>query len=127
MKLSRRVLARYIATELQSGKNRKEVVNLLAAYIVEHRLHGQLELILADIATNLATLGHVEATVTTARPLTDELRTELLDYVKRVEGSSDITLNESVDPSLLGGVVIETPGKRFDASVATKLKRLRSA
>ena len=127
MKLPRRVLARYIATELQSGKNRKEVVNLLAAYIVEHRLHGQLELILADIATNLATLGHVEATVTTARPLTDELRTELLDYVKRVEGSSDITLNESVDPSLLGGVVIETPGKRFDASVATKLKRLRSA
>lgn len=127
MKLSRRVLARYVATELQAGKNHKEVVQALAAYIIEHRLQGQLELVLADIATNLATLGHIEATVTTARPLTGELRKDLLDYVERIEGSSDITLNESVDPSLLGGVIVETPGKRFDASIATKLKRLRNA
>lgn len=127
MKLSRRVLARHIATELQSGKNRKDVVELLAAYVIEHRLHSQLELILSDVAANLAKLGHIEATVTTARPLSDELRTEILDYVSRVEDSKDITLNETVDPSLLGGVIVETPGKRFDASIATKLKRLRSA
>lgn len=127
MKLSRRVLARHVAAELQAGKNRKDVVQSLAAYIIEHRLHGQLELILADVAANLAALGHIEATVTTARPLTDDLRKELLVYVERVEGSSDITLNESVDPSLLGGVIVETPGKRFDASVSTKLKRLRNA
>ncbi len=127
MKLSRRVLARYVATELQAGTNRTKVMQELAAYVVEHRLHSQLELILADVAANLVTLGHIEATVTTARPLTDELRAELLDYVKRVEGLSDITLNESVDPEILGGVIIETPGKRFDASVSTKLKRLRSA
>ena len=127
MKLSRRVLARHIATELQSGKNRKDVIVALAAYVVEHRLQGQLELILADVAANLAKLGHIEATVTTARPLTDELRNEVLENVRSVEGSEDITLNESVDPSLLGGVIVETPGKRFDASVATKLKRLRSA
>ena len=127
MKLSRRVLARYIATELQAGKNRKDVVESLAAYVIEHRLHSQLELILADVAANLATLGHIEATVTTARPLTEELRSEVLDYVGRVEGSKDITLNESVDPGLLGGLIVETPGKRFDASVSTKLKRLRNA
>lgn len=127
MKLSRRVLARHVAAELQAGKSRKDVVQSLAAYVIEHRLQGQLELILADVAANLAVLGHIEATVTTARPLTDELRKELLDYVKRIEGSSDITLNESVDPSLLGGVIVETPGKRFDASVSTKLKRLRNA
>lgn len=127
MKLSRRVLARHIATELQSGKNRKDVVESLAAYVIEHRLHSQLELILSDVAANLARLGHIEATVTTARPLSDELRAEVLDYVSRVEGSKDITLNETVDPSLLGGVIVETPGKRFDASIATKLKRLRSA
>ena len=98
MKLSRRLLARHIATELQSGKNRKDVVTALAAYVIEHRLHSQLELILADVAANLAELGHIEATVTTARPLTDELRTEVLEYVRRIEGSKDITLNETVDP-----------------------------
>lgn len=127
MKLSRRVLARHIAAELRSGKNRKDIVQSLAAYVIEHRLVGQLELILADVSANLATMGHIEATVTTARPLTDELRKELLEYVKRTNGSKDITLNELVDPSLLGGVIVETPGKRFDASVSTKLKRLRNA
>lgn len=127
MKLSRRVLARHVAAQLQSGKDRKAVVQALAAYVVENRLHSQLELILADIAANLAALGHIEATVTTAHPLNAELKKELIDYVKRIEGVSDITLNESVDPTLLGGVIVETPGKRFDASIATKLKRLRNA
>lgn len=127
MKLSRRVLTRYIAAELKSGKNRSVVIKGLAAYIIEHRLQSQIELIIADIASNLASLGHVEATVTTARPLTDELRQELVDYIKRVEESNDIRLSELVDANLLGGVIIETPGKRFDASVSTKLKRLRSA
>lgn len=127
MKLSRRVLARHIATQLQAGKDRKAVVRDLAAYVVEHRLHSQLELILGDVAANLADLGHIEATVTTARPLTAELKQELTNYIKHIEGVSDITLNESVDPSLLGGVIVETPRKRFDASIATKLKRLRNA
>lgn len=127
MKLSRRVLARYIAAQLQDGKNRTQVVKGLAAYIVEHHLHSQIELILADISLNLAALGHVDATVTTAKPLSAELRKELVDYIKKAEGVNDINLNETVDSSLLGGVIIETPGKRFDASVSTKLKRLRSA
>ena len=127
MKVSRRVLARYIATELQAGKSRADVVRSLAAYVVEHRLHNQLELILADVASNLAALGNVEATVTTAQPLTEDLRKELTEYVKRIENAEKVMLNETVDKRLLGGVVVETPSKRFDASVATKLKRLRNA
>ena len=127
MKVSRRVLARYIATELQAGKSRADVVQSLAAYVVEHRLHNQLELILADVASNLAALGNVEATVTTAQPLTEDLRKELTEYVKRIENAEKVTLNETVDKRLLGGVVVETPSKRFDASVATTLKRLRNA
>lgn len=127
MKLSRRVLARHIATELKTGTDRRSVVAGLAAYVVEHRLHGSLELILADIATNLAQLGHVEATVTTARPLDPGLKKEVLDYIAQMENATDIALHEAIDPAILGGVIIETPRKRFDASVATKLKRLRNA
>ena len=127
MKLSRRVLTRYIANELVSGKNPSRTVKQLAAYIVEHRLQNQVEQIVADVASNLASMGHVEATVTTARPLGDELRVEILAYVQHIEGSKHVTLSETVEPAILGGVIVETPGKRFDASVSTKLKRLRSA
>jgi F-type H+-transporting ATPase subunit delta len=127
MKVSRRVLARYIATELQTGSGHKQVVASLAAYIVEHRLKSELDLILADVATNLVLLGHVEATVTTARPLEASLKKDVLDFIAKMEGVKDVTLSETVDPTILGGVIIETPRKRFDASVSTKLKRLRNA
>lgn len=127
MKLSRRILSRYVANELLNGQNHSRVVESLAAYIVEHRLQNQVEQIVADVASNLASMGHVEATVTTARPLGDELRGEILAYVQHIEGSKHVTLSETVEPAILGGVIIETPGKRFDASVSTKLKRLKSA
>lgn len=127
MKASRRVLARYIASELQSGKNQRATIEALAAYVVEHRLHSSLDLILADIAWNLAKLGHIQADVTTARPLDASLRQTIIDYVKRLEKATDVEVQEHIDPSLLGGIIIETPSKRFDASISTKLKRLRNA
>lgn len=127
MKISRRVLARYIATELSSGKSRASVIEALAAYVVVNRLSSQLDLILADIAANLARLGYIEANVTTARPIDGALKAELLEFVKKMENAENVTLAEHLDPAILGGVIIETPRKRFDASVATKLKRLRNA
>lgn len=127
MKVSRRVLARHIATELYAGTSPKKVLEPLAAYIVANRLQSQQALIVADIATNLASLGHVEAKVTTARPLDAVLRKELVAYVKQMENASDVSLNEHIDARILGGVIIETPQHRFDASVSTKLKRLKNA
>lgn len=127
MKVSRRVLSRHIASELQAGKSREAVVRSLAAYIVEYRLQNDIELIVADIALNLARAGHVEADITTARPLDSSLKHAVIEYVKRIESASEIEVREHVDPGVLGGIIIETPSKRFDASIATKLKRLRNA
>lgn len=129
MKVSRRVLARFVAKELVDGsvKSRENIIRELAAYVVEHRLQDQLELLLADIAVNLSTYGYVEATVTSARPLTEDIKKELTAYVKRIENAKEVILQEAVEPSLIGGVIIETPNQRFDSSLATKLKRLRNA
>lgn len=127
MKLSRRVVSRYIADQLIAGKDRDAVVRSLAAYIAEHRLAGDIELIVVDIARNLASAGHIEANVTTAYPLDTSLKHAVVEYVKRIESASDVEVLEHIDPSILGGIIIETPSKRFDASITTKLKRLRNA
>lgn len=127
MKVSRRVLARYIAKELQSGSNRKVVVESLAAYLVMNRQVNDLDLIVADIQKNLATFGYVHATVTAAHTLDDTLRQEVIDYVKRIENATAVIVEENIDKAVLGGVIIETPSRRFDASVITKLKRLKNA
>jgi F-type H+-transporting ATPase subunit delta len=127
MKASRRVLARYIADQLKNGKNRNSVIESLAAYVVEHRMKADIELIVADIARNLAEHGHIEATVTTAHPLDTSLKQAVVEYVTRIESASDVVVTERVDKALLGGVIIETPRRRYDASLSTKLKRLRNA
>ncbi len=125
--VSRRVLTRYIAKELYSGKKQSEVVTQLAAYIIEHRLQNEIGQIVSDIAHNLTELGRTTAYVTTARPLDSGLLTSVKQKVLNMENVKDAEIIEIVDPAILGGVIIETPTKRFDASVAHKLKRLKHA
>ena len=126
MAVSRRVLARHIARQLAAGENRQTVLTQLAAYLVLHKRLDQVELVVADIARNLAELGTVKASVTVAHPLTAELKRAIEQYVMRIEDANSVQIDETIDPSLLGGVIIETPHKRFDAAVATQLTRLRN-
>jgi F-type H+-transporting ATPase subunit delta len=124
MSVSRRVLARYIAQQLAEGSDRTVLLNELAAYLVSRKKTGQLELVVSDIARNLAEMGTVHAKVSTARPLSVELKQTIAAYVSRIEDASHVEIQEQVEPEILGGIVIETPRKRFDASIATQLKRL---
>ncbi len=67
--------------------------------------------------------GRVEVHVTTAAPLTDELRAKLKDVVDEHTGKEAV-LVEAVDESLIGGLVVQIGDQKFDASVATKLTAL---
>lgn len=126
MATSRRTLARHVATVLAGGADRGTVLSQVAAYLVVHKQVDQLELLVADIARNLAELGTVKATVTVAHPLDSDLRHAVEAYVTRIEDASTVQIDEIVDPGLLGGLIIETPHKRLDASVSSQLARLRN-
>lgn len=126
MSISRRVLTRSIAKQLHEGGQYSQLVSQLASFIVTRRLYGQTELIVADIARELAKLGTVDVNVTTARQLSGDLRTEIEKFVRDVESAKIVRVHETIDSELIGGVVIETPSRRFDASVASQLTRLRN-
>lgn len=126
MSVSRRVLARHIAQQLAAGADRGKLLQELAAYLVVHKQVAQLDMVIADIARNLAEMGTVKATVTVAHPLSDELKRAVEAYVARIERADIVQIDEVVEPAQLGGIVIETPRKRFDASVLAQLKRLRN-
>ncbi|MEM7775059.1 MAG: F0F1 ATP synthase subunit delta [Pseudomonadota bacterium] len=68
--------------------------------------------------------GEVEADVTSAAPLTDEQRQTLAERL-RVAIGRDIQLNTTVDPSLLGGLVIKVGSRMIDSSLRTKLATLK--
>lgn len=68
--------------------------------------------------------GQVRVAVQSAVPLTDSLRQELRQVVSSLTGKTP-QLKESVDPELLGGLVLQVADSRFDTSVFKEIKGLR--
>ncbi len=88
---------------------------------------GQLRAIAESYRIALRDLrGWVDVHVRTAVPLDDAQRTRLRDVLAASTGKKP-TLVERIDPSLLGGMVVEVAGKKFDASVASRLHDLSEA
>lgn len=122
-KLSRRKIAQYVASHASNGRVPEAVVQEVAAYLLESRRLRELPLVVRAVEDALAERGVVVATVTSARPLDDTLRAA----VKEQAGGTEVYLREVVDPSVMGGVRLQTPDASIDVTVQHKLQALRAA
>lgn len=127
-KVSRRVIARIVAAKLLAEPAKQSHwLKVTAAYLIEQNMADDIDLIVNDIAHELfEQRGHLLVDVTSARNLTDTVRAELTRTMQDATGAKRVELIESVDPSLLGGLIARTPDAVVDASVRTKLKQLAS-
>lgn len=66
----------------------------------------------------------LEATVTSAAALTDAQKEQLLQKLHDMTGRA-INLKEKVDASLIGGVLLEMDGKRYDNTLRHRLDGLQ--
>jgi F-type H+-transporting ATPase subunit delta len=66
----------------------------------------------------------LQAEVVTAIPLPDGQRASLAAALGRAAGS-ELTITETVDPAIIGGVVARVGSLVFDGSVARQLERMR--
>ena len=71
-------------------------------------------------------LGRIRASVTTALPLTDELRQAISARLGQSLGKQ-VMLDERVDESLLGGILIRVGDQVYDGSVQGKISAVRGA
>ena len=62
--------------------------------------------------------------VVTVVPLDDELR-KLIEKKAETDLGVNAVLNESIDASILGGIIMSVNGKRIDASMISQLNRAR--
>ncbi len=87
--------------------------------------------VLRTIVTAFATLvaqkrGVVVATVASAHKLTDVQREQL--RARLIEaGYGSVNIQESVDPTLLGGIVVRIGARLYDTSLKSRLQRLQYA
>jgi F-type H+-transporting ATPase subunit delta len=70
--------------------------------------------------------GETTAEIVTARPLNDD-QLALLRSQLRTRAARDVTIDATVDPNILGGIVVKLGSQQIDASIRTKLNRLASA
>lgn len=123
---SRRMVARVIAGKLIAEPTRQAYwMQVLAAYMVEQKRVQEADLLIADIEHELyEQAGQLSVKVTSARPLTADVRAALTELLTDQTQAKKISYHEAVDPSLLGGLVAKTADAEMDASVRTKLNRL---
>lgn len=90
------------------------------------RLFALPVMIRAFLAELARRRGEVTAEVISARPMSEAQQAALADALKGVVGGK-VAVEASVDPSLLGGLVVRVGSKMFDSSVRSKLQRMQLA
>lgn len=70
--------------------------------------------------------GEMAADVTSAHALTAAQQKELAATLKSVAGK-DVAINVTVEPSLLGGMIVKMGSRQIDTSLKTKLNSLKLA
>ncbi|MBA15270.1 MAG: F0F1 ATP synthase subunit delta [Sphingomonas sp.] len=70
--------------------------------------------------------GETNAEVISAHPLTDDQVAALKDQLRARVGR-DVTLDLSVDPALLGGLIVKIGSQMIDSSIRTRLNSLAHA
>lgn len=123
-KLSRRKIAAYFADELIAGR---DVTKPLAAYLVEEKRTREASLIVRDIEAALADRGILLADVASSRELAADTQKAVTAYLKQTTGAKDVRIRSHVDPHLLGGVRIDTPGERLDTTLRHRLNQLTAS
>jgi F-type H+-transporting ATPase subunit delta len=68
--------------------------------------------------------GQDVARVVTAVPLTAELEKKILEKLKQITGK-EVTVENEVDPSLIGGFILRVGDLEYNASIASKLANLK--
>jgi F-type H+-transporting ATPase subunit delta len=102
------------------------VGNLLRVVAANRRLFALPGIIAAFHKIAAEHRGEVSADVTSAHALTAAQENELKATLKSVAGK-DVTINVTVDPSILGGLVVKMGSRQIDTSLRTKLSSLKLA
>jgi F-type H+-transporting ATPase subunit delta len=111
---------------LSRAKAHTTVGNFVKVVARNGRLFALPEIIKAFRERAADARGEVTADVTSATPLTASQLTTLASTLKAKIGKA-VTLNQHVDPSLIGGLVVKVGSQMIDSSLKTKLTAMKIA
>jgi F-type H+-transporting ATPase subunit delta len=100
--------------------------DFLAVVAHNRRLFAVPAMIEAYLAKLAERRGEVTAEVTVAQPLNEARSSALTEQLRRAVGAR-VVVDIRVDPALLGGMTVKVGSRMVDASLKSRLQRLRLA
>ena len=92
--------------------------------IAKNRENNLGEIITSFIAQYKQHKNIYTVKLTTAAPVTEELKKSIIDQIRKTSEMENIELETAVDQSLIGGFVLQAGDKLIDTSVAYDLKQI---
>jgi len=103
--------------------------NVATTNLIDTLISNKRLALLNDVAASYTQLydqmrGTQVATVTTAIPLSEDLKTKVLAKVKELTGK-EAEVENIIDESILGGFILRVGDIQYNASIANKLDKLK--
>jgi F-type H+-transporting ATPase subunit delta len=103
--------------------------NIATTHLIDTLISNKRLALLNDVAASYTQLydqmrDSQVAIVTTAIPLTDDLKSKVIAKVKELTGK-EAEVKNVVDESILGGFVLRVGDIQYNASISSKLNRLK--
>jgi len=96
--------------KLLMNKGREDVLpEIITAFIQQYKDHKNIFIV----------------KLTTATPVSEELKTAIVEKIRSSTSMKNIELNTEVKESLIGGFVLETAGQLVDASILYELNNVK--
>lgn len=101
--------------------------NFLRVITTNRRLFAVRDMIRAYRVLVAKNKGEVVAKVTVAEPLNDQNKEALKGALKSVTGGKDIDMDVTIDPAIIGGLIVKVGSRMVDTSLRTKLNSIKIA
>jgi F-type H+-transporting ATPase subunit delta len=111
--------------EAVTGKNISELTTAFTKLLIAKGREGELpEVITAFINQYKVKKGIYIVKLTTATPVSEELKNSIINQVKQTSEMKNIELESKVDPGIIGGFVLQAGDKLIDASISYDLQTI---
>ena len=117
--------------EATKDKNQKEIDGILADFVKllaknnQERLAGNISKKFGEIYN--AENGIVEAEITSCEKLNEAIEKKIENYIKDKYSAKKVEINNKIDESIKGGIIIKVGDEIMNGSVERQLKELKSS
>ena len=123
-KFSQSVKVEWINKICKALKSSDESTNLMLTLLKINQLGSFNKVVSSLKDIRLEKFGIAQGEVTTVIPLSVEQKKNVADLLKNMGNFKEVILTERTNPNIIGGIILSSGDKLYDASIKRQLKNL---